>query len=316
MGPNELLLWMSARQRGSWLQFRSAIENLVFDESDDGVPDQPGFPLQQRLRFNLDHLGHVEFSSDENEDAWQVAPPVLATTTLSTKVVGILCGARSMPILRQLKQASGTMALEVTPVSECPDVIRLFATDVQELARVAEQAKLMFQPNAPLNLLSQLARVDSYAIGPPAEMPFGRDANIDRFVVERKHSHWEKLSKNTVKQLDNGLFRCTRWQVSDHYLRINGRTFTTSGQVGKYFLLYQKQLRVIQYHPATLQLRVLGIFRPPSLVDRALVLCSGFPPQEHYERASSGENRLILSYNNVDPGVAGLVAELLYQPLL
>ena len=85
MTGNLLLLWMSARQNGSWQQFRSAIErlNAQADADPDAgqVTENLEFPLHQQLRFNLQRLGHAEFFAvDKVITKWRVAPPVLATT--------------------------------------------------------------------------------------------------------------------------------------------------------------------------------------------------------------------------------------------
>lgn len=51
-------------------------------------------PLHQALRFSLERLGHVEFSSQANY-RWRVVPPAIALIPAKQEVVGVLCGARS-----------------------------------------------------------------------------------------------------------------------------------------------------------------------------------------------------------------------------
>ena len=74
MSANALLYWMSARQQGSWQQFRAAVEELhTTDEGergscDDGdAPDSSSLPLYHTLRFNLQRLGHAEFFAGAGE---------------------------------------------------------------------------------------------------------------------------------------------------------------------------------------------------------------------------------------------------------
>jgi len=74
MGPNELLLLLSARKSGSWYQFRSCVDEVMAEE----VPDAAGLPLHQIIRLNLSRMGHVEFDGSEDSDDWRAAPPVLA----------------------------------------------------------------------------------------------------------------------------------------------------------------------------------------------------------------------------------------------
>jgi hypothetical protein len=67
MTPNELLLWLSARKQGSWPQFRGAVERLDLMESDEAGQDT-ALPLHQRVRLNLERLGHAEFDAAGCED--------------------------------------------------------------------------------------------------------------------------------------------------------------------------------------------------------------------------------------------------------
>ena len=63
MSANTVLLWMSARQEGSWQQYRAAFERLYAEEGEDddaGAGEDNGLAPHQELRFNLTRLGHVE----------------------------------------------------------------------------------------------------------------------------------------------------------------------------------------------------------------------------------------------------------------
>jgi hypothetical protein len=89
MTPNELLLWMSARKQGSWVQFRSAVETLDLADSAERGEEDLTLPLHQRIRYNLERLGHVEFDARECEDGWRVAPPMLALADHGGMVTGV-----------------------------------------------------------------------------------------------------------------------------------------------------------------------------------------------------------------------------------
>ena len=55
---DELLLWMSARQKGSWQQFRVAVEEFHSADNDaesgGNITPTDEFRLHQRLRLNLE----------------------------------------------------------------------------------------------------------------------------------------------------------------------------------------------------------------------------------------------------------------------
>jgi hypothetical protein len=67
----------------------------------------------------------------------------------------------------------------------------------------------------------------------------------------------------------------------------------------------------MRYNRAERRLTLPAIFRPPLLTERALVLCSGFPPLFD---VVYGRPRL--TYCDVPEEVAGLAAEVLRQDLL
>jgi hypothetical protein len=310
MGPNELLLWLSARQAGSWSQFRSMVEDLGLDEPVNGGGME--LPVHQRLRLNLQSLGHVDFLGASASDAWRVTPPVLAIGNPGGRIGGVLCGARSQPLLARLTASVPSGCIETIPMRDGPDCIRVRPPGgAGEMVGIIGVVPMTVQPDAVLNLLSWVDPVDEAALGPERAMPFGRDVSVERFVVERKRCRWEEWPANETGSYDAILFRCTRWQTREHFLRINGRSFATTGQTAKFFILQKLRRGILRYDAARLELRVPAICRPPMLVDRALSLCSGLPPAEEQRRGAR-----TLVYADVSPAIAGIVAELLRQPLI
>lgn len=307
MGPNELLFWLSARREGSWPQFRSAVEEII-SEGDGGNNKTPeGFPLYQRLRSNLQSLAHVEFDATGCEDGWRVTPPTLALSRQAARsFVGILCGARLPETIRQFEHAAGT-AYEHHTIPEQPDVIRVMAPSTEPLMALAASAGMRAQPDAPTAILSCLPHADNLAMWRETPLPFGKDWKVGRFEIGRKLCRWTTSSVTEANQILDGLFRFTRFQIPDHFLRIGGRTFKISGQAGKFFLLAKRGRQVLRYDHSTQSLTVPGICQPPLLADRALVLCSGYIP--HYDSA-----KRVLVYREVPEGIAGLAADILRQP--
>jgi hypothetical protein len=108
-----------------------------------------------------------------------------------------------------------------------------------------------------------------------------------------------------------GLFCFTRFQIPQYFLREGAETVRLSGAIGKYRILSQHRRRVLNYKRKERQMTVPAIFRPPVLTERALVLCSGFPPSVNTVRG-----RPWLTYKDVPEDVAGMVAEVLRQDLL
>src|SRR5258708_33608088 len=107
MSANALLLWMSARRQGSWQQFRTAVEELHLDESNDiegegdDAPDQFALPLYQTLRLNLQRIGHGEFFAGAGGADWRGTPPSPAGKRRSRRgVAGFVCGRSRKPLPR------------------------------------------------------------------------------------------------------------------------------------------------------------------------------------------------------------------------
>jgi len=304
MGPDELLFWLSARGKGSWGQFRSAVEEILGEQ--DGESDSGGgVPRYQMMRFSLEQLGHVEFEGRGSEGGWGVAPSVLAVSRQPGGFVGIMCGARSPHLVARFQAVAGPHG-EVHASSLHPSVVRTAAVELDLLSEMASGAGLGFQPDAPLRILSCLPRVGLLAGSKPAQLPFGRDFEVARFVVGRYGCKWVTSSDAEAAGGVDGLYRYIRFQVPEHYLKLDGRVLRVDGQTAKYFLLARRGRQVLRYDRLTRSLSVPAICRPPLLVDRALALCTGCA-------AAYAPERRRLTYAGVSEDIAGFAAGLLSQ---
>jgi hypothetical protein len=313
MTPNELLLWMSARKQGSWVQFRSAVETLDLAESAERGEEDLTLPLHQRIRYNLERLGHVEFDAGECEDGWRAAPPTLALSDHGGMVTGVLCGARTPKLVERFERAGGGLELERASQAECPNIIRVRASNAETLIELAQGAGILCQPDAPTALLSHLPRIGSLKGLRRELLPAGgRDWDVKQFTIQRKAMRWRAI---TLQEANGpgarGLFRFTLYQTPQYFLREGEKTVRLPGAVGKYYVLSCRQRRVMRYNRAERRLTLPAMFRPPLLTERALVLCSGFPPLFD---VVYGRPRL--TYCDVPEEVAGLAAEVLRQDLL
>jgi hypothetical protein len=313
MTPNELILWMSARKQGSWVQFRSAVETLDLAESAERGEEDLTLPLHQRIRYNLERLGHVEFDAGECQDGWRAVPPMLALSDHAGTITGVLCGARTPKVLERFERAGAGVELEQAPQTECPDVIRVRAHNAEALIELADGAGVLCQPDAPTALLSHLPRIGSLNGLRRERLPAGgRDWDVKQFTIQKKTMKWRTITLQEANAPGaRGLFRFTLYQTPQYFLREGDETVRLPGAVGKYHVLSCRKKRVMRYSRAERTLTLPAIFRPPLLTERALVLCSGFPPLFNvaYGRAR-------LTYCDVPEEVAGLAAEVLRQDLL
>ncbi len=313
MTPNELLLWLSARKTGAWTQFRGAVENLDLASSSAESEEDAALPIHQHVRFNLERLGHMEFGAQENGEGWRIVPPTLALLQYDGRTTGVLCGARTLPLLERIERAAHELAFERAPQADCPDVIRMHAPDAQILIDVAQREGIFCQAETPTALLSHLPSVDSIQGWKRQSMPeMGMDWDVKQFVVEKKTMKWRTITLQEANAPGvQGLFRITRFQRPQYFLREGWETFRVPGSVAKYYTLFRLRRRVLKYDRKERSLTVLAIFRPPLLTERGLILCSGFPPS-----LSDVGGRPTLTYRDIPEEVAGMTAEVLKQDLL
>lgn len=318
MSANSLLLWMSARRRGSSAQFRAAVKELHLgadpevDEEGDDVPDQSPLHLYQTLRFNLQRVGHAEFFAGAGEGAeWRVTPPALAVTRHAHGWFGVVAGARSLSLIDRLHSAADRHGAElrVLALASYPDQMMITADTQGTLAAVAEQAGLLLQDDAPAALLASLPPVDDPRVRHPFELPFGSDWKIERFSPD--DLVWRPATLDDARATSAGLFRFSLRYQRHVLFCCKGAAARVPGQVGKYLVLRRRRRHVLRHDAQSRTLSVPASCRPPFLVERALILCSGSPPS--YE--GGGQRVGSLQYPEIPEDIAAIAAALLRQEL-
>lgn len=318
MRANSLLLWMSARRHGSWAQFRAAVEELhlgadveVEGEGDD-APDQYALHLYQTLRFNLQRVGHAEFFAGAGEGAeWRVTPPAMAVTRHARGWLGVVAGARSLSLTDRLHSAAAGHGAElrVLSLASYPDQILITADTRDTLAAIAEQAGFFFQDDAPAALLASLPPVDDPKVRYQTELPFGSDWRIDRFSPD--DLVWRSATLDDARATSAGLFRFSLRHQRHVLFCYRGVTARIPGQVGKYLVLRRRRRQVLRYDAQDRTLSMPASCRPPFLVERALILCSGSPPSYKGGGLRGGS----LQYPEIPEDIAAIAATLLRQEL-
>ena len=104
-----------------------------------------------------------------------------------------------------------------------------------------------------------------------------------------------------------GVFEFQLYNRWNYFLRWAGGTFKLPRAVALYIhLTHHRDL--LHYDAQARTLSLPGSCRPPRMLERALVLCSGFPPS--FDPAT-----VRLTYTDVPSENARFAAELLHQPL-
>jgi hypothetical protein len=177
------------------------------------------------------------------------------------------------------------------------------------LAAIAQRAELLLQLDAPMAILMSLPPVDEPAVRRQADLPFGADWRIEQWSAS--DLGWRAATRDEALSSSGGLFRFSLRHQRHVLLCSKGAVFRVPGQVGKYVVLRRRRRQVLRYDAAGRRLSVRASCRPPFLVERALILCSGSPPS--YEAGSAAPG--VLNYSDVPEAIASLASALLRQGL-
>lgn len=315
MTANELLLWMSARGQGSWSQFRAAVEELDIAErentaapvEEEEARGRTSLPLHQSLRLNFQRLAHAEFFVGAGGDDWRVTPPCLSIVQHGARWLAVVTGARSDQLLRRLHCAAGPFEIETVPLEACPDQIRLVANDAAVFSGVADATGMHLQTDAPHSILTSLPPVDHPAVRRPDDLPFGAGWSIEQFST--RTLGWMAATHDAALSTDAGLFRFSLAYRTNVLLCLRGTAYQIPAQVGKYYVLRRRRRQILSYDAVNRRLSIPASCRPPFLVERALILCSGLLPSFERRQSMAG----LLHYFDIPETVARLTASLLRQ---
>jgi hypothetical protein len=304
---DSLLVWMSARGCGSWQQFRAAVEELQLAESNaspQGDADDTGtygLPLYQLLRLNVQRLGHAEFFTGADNAEWRIVPPAVAISGRGPDALGVLTGARSPAMMRRF-EAACSGHLQSSSVDDYPTQFTIRAA-VPDLIWIADRTGLVVQHDAPLLILLSLPLVDDMSAYRCTELPFGAAWTVERFSTSTLG--WKPATREEAIA-GAGLFRFSFRHERRVFYHNRGVATELGAQTGKYIVLKRRRRRVFEYDRSSHTVAVRPSCRPPFLIERALILCSGLPPD--YDPRIG---RLV--YGDVPEDIGPLAAQLLRQ---
>jgi hypothetical protein len=270
---NELLLWMSVRGSGSRSSFRAKVA-----ERDDGHTRTAA--AHRLAEWDLSRLGHAEFEPDADRAGWRIAPPVLAAGDYQGPWRGILCGARTPSLAAALSDGAAECEVQQRAQPAAPDVIEVVAQSARALAEVASRSGIAVQWNASLAVLATCPPPQTGL--QPVPMPVG-GWTVARF--SKSELAWVPSSSTEALAAKSGLFRFAAEQQPTAYILVEGgQPHSCDAAGGKYCMLsrrsraQRRRSPVLSFDAHARELAVRASCRPPLLVERALVLCSGELP--------------------------------------
>jgi len=301
VNTDALLFWLSARREGSWRQFRAAVEELSDSDEHVGEMDE-SFQVHQRLRSDFDCLAHAEFFARDCEAGWRIAPPTLAAHAHNARVRAVLCGARSVSLVDRVLQRAQAHDCEARLLSGKPTAVWVSAANNAVLAEIARYSGVLFQADAPLALLSHLSPYVPAIGAQSTTLPEGRGWRIREF--NPISLGWQTIDRTRARTTPTALLEFQLYDRWHYFLRRAGLVIELPRAEALYVFLRRR--RLLRYDPTSATFSVPGACRPPRLLERALVLCSGKP-------ASFAAGRL--NYTEVPANIARLAANLLGQTL-
>jgi hypothetical protein len=286
---NELLLWVSAIGSGGDAAFRRRATELL-------PARRAGPSAYSRALWSLGSLAHCEFGEAAG-GGWRVAPPVIAAGDPAGPVSGVLCGARSAPLIARLAAAAGD-CMSVAAQRDGPDLVVLSLPTAGDLIRASREAGIPVQWNAPLAILSAFVPppLASFEDGP---VPSGGWA-VERF--SRSRMVWLSSSVAEAGRSRRGLFRFRSDYDVRHIYRQGSATRHVPPGIAKYWAIGRRQ-RAMRLDLSRGQVSFPLAARPPGLIDRALVVASGTLPVP-----SNGR----LTYSGIAAPVAAATAAALH----
>jgi hypothetical protein len=252
-----------------WLSYRGAGRR-------DDLPED----LLQReppawMLADLAALGHLDLLPDRR---WRVAPPVLASTADDSGLAprAILCGARTPKILARLQDAVAKSGAELreTPEPSRPSILEVTAKSFADLPEIAVDASIIFQRDAGFTLLACLPTIRHWP-RTPCPMVAGRVQDVKRF--SRSHLSWVPSSLEKAAHAERGFFRIRRqWDWLNLLKEAVDAQAEIEASAGR--LAAAKGAKALHWDAASRQLSLSFALYPPTLITRALVLCSGLLP--------------------------------------
>lgn len=163
--------------------------------------------------------------------------------------------------------------MSVLPQKEAPNLIRIESASTGELIDLAREARIPIQWNAPLAVIAAF-RVPSAASFPETALPSG-GWKVSRF--SRSRMEWTASTVKEAGQAQRGLFRFTSDYGTRHIVRQGGTSHEAPPAIAKFWVLGRRQRAMrLDLSKGIVSFPITA--RPPGLIDRALVICSGALP--------------------------------------
>jgi hypothetical protein len=319
MNPGDQLLYvLSAKRTMSWADFKSTADTLLFGEL-TGTADWQF--VRHRILRMIACLGHCHFTFGDNSGTIYAAPPSLIRLPTNGKVAAILTGSRSPESFEKLVRIGEKHSNVVVDTKDqkgrfgttIPSRIYVTGPTETEIASFAAEVSVFFEETPPAwKFLHCGADLDSYLSslvwteGP--ELNWRRkdfDPEYCRFRDGSTTGGFLRLSR--YSDPIRNIFRYRLWKQNvwasvdldwGRYVVLREQGFDT--------LFYDRKHHIMLI-PSTAPL--------PSLLERALGLCTGLAPFFLSSGKQSSTARTYDAFKGIPQSIATLICERVGQEL-
>lgn len=251
---------------------------------------------------NMIALGHIDVEPvgfSDQPQFWKGSPAVLCDTGSGH---GFLSGFRSADMIKSIIKTAAEMGIEVSSAAQdlAPDAVFLTAKSSADLHEFTRQftghsnIRLHYQLQPGASLAAMFPSAEALLSALPASLP-GTTLALERF--DPASAGWSAASE----LLPGQAYRTTAYIRQYYYMHTDGRSVLAPYTLAKTWAAKANGAWLHAYTSGEFSV-ALGC-RPPALLERALVSCSGLLPQRRAGR---------LVYQGVEKRVAELVLARLY----
>lgn len=322
---DNLLYAISAKQEMAWLTFKEILDQLCALQLSEGDLMEWKWKRSQTVRI-LDSLGHCDIDFSLNGGRVDPAPAALVRLPWSGLPRAVLTGRRSPKLLSELTkicQKYNNIELDVTQQQQtqgfAPSRIALQAESTEELVEVTDLLKIpfIFEPPA-WTILQFSASLEEY-------LATCEWINSDELKLKRKFFDTSCLQfrydfqPKHAESFYLGRYSHPTRNVPMYFLWKNGQRSRVENSWGIYAIFQALKLNILLYDKSRYLMAIPSGAPLPRLLERALVLCSGYAatfisrdeiPCEH------PENRGFNLFRDVPPLIAEILSKKLGQSLV